>query len=71
MCVSRLVTFSDIASIKTATWVDAAIAKQVINGLDYEGNTNYDDALEKAKAAFTQTGAIAGGEECGLLLVGR
>ncbi|MFQ1846987.1 VWA domain-containing protein [Aeromonas veronii] len=64
----QLVTFSDIASIKTATWVDAAIAKQVINGLDYEGNTNYDDALEKAKAAFTQTGAIAGAKNVAYFL---
>ncbi|WP_429222027.1 immunoglobulin-like domain-containing protein, partial [Aeromonas veronii] len=64
----QLVTFSDIASIKTATWVDAAIAKQVINGLDYEGNTNYDDALEKAKAAFAQTGAIAGAKNVAYFL---
>ncbi|WED77626.1 retention module-containing protein [Aeromonas allosaccharophila] len=64
----QLVTFSDSASIKTATWVDAAIAKQVINGLDYDGNTNYDDALEKAKAAFTQTGAIAGAKNVAYFL---
>ncbi|HEH9419622.1 TPA: VWA domain-containing protein, partial [Aeromonas sobria] len=64
----QLVTFSDSASIKTATWVDVAIAKQVINGLDYKGNTNYDDALEKAKAAFTQTGAIAGAKNVAYFL---
>ncbi|WP_421331793.1 VWA domain-containing protein [Aeromonas veronii] len=64
----QLVTFSDSASIKTVTWVDAAIAKQVINGLDYRGNTNYDDALEKAKAAFTQTGAIAGAKNVAYFL---
>ncbi|MEH8119910.1 VWA domain-containing protein [Aeromonas allosaccharophila] len=64
----QLVTFSDSASIKTVTWVDAAIAKQVINGLDYRGNTNYDDALEKAKAAFIQTGAIAGAKNVAYFL---
>ncbi|WP_421202380.1 immunoglobulin-like domain-containing protein [Aeromonas enteropelogenes] len=64
----QLVTFSDRASIETVTWVDATIAKQVINSLRYGGNTNYDDALEKAKQAFTQTGAIPGAKNVAYFL---
>ncbi|SMA50477.1 hypothetical protein EHSB41UT_04288 [Parendozoicomonas haliclonae] len=55
----KLVMFESVAFSPQNVWVDAATAKAFINGLDDlygDGGTDFDDALEEAKAAFLQSG---------------
>lgn len=54
----NLVTFNNNAENPTSLWVDTATAKEIINSLTANGETNYDDAIQEAIAAFNDTGKL-------------
>ncbi|QDC44384.1 retention module-containing protein [Methylophilus medardicus] len=60
-----IVTFSDNASQKTASWVTVGEAKVVLAGLTTLSGTNYDAALSGAQSAFNAGGRIVGGQNVG------
>ena len=54
----NLVTFNNNAENPTNLWVDTATAKEIINSLTADGETNYDDAIQQAIDAFNDTGKL-------------
>ncbi len=64
----RLVTFSSSSTIVGDQWMTADDVIAVINGLSAGGNTNYDAAINNAKAAFDDPGAIAGAQNISYFL---
>jgi hypothetical protein len=54
----NLVTFNNSAENPTSLWVDTATAKEIINSLTANGETNYDDAIQEAIDAFYDTGKL-------------
>ena len=59
----RLVTFSNTSETQGDSWVTAAQAKNLLDGLVANGNTNYDYALSQAQAAFaTAAGKLTGAQ---------
>ncbi len=54
----NLVTFNNGAENPTSFWVDTAKAKDIINSLSANGETNYDAALAEAMDAFAKIGKI-------------
>ena len=58
----RIVTFSDIANPSGLNWQDITNAEASILGLTAEGQTNYDEALTDAVAAFGSFGKLGGAQ---------
>jgi len=58
----NLVTFSWSGANPTNGWVSVDDAKTILLGLEADGNTNYDDALNDAINAFGQSGSIPGAQ---------
>ncbi|MGB3067580.1 MAG: VWA domain-containing protein [Ottowia sp.] len=57
----ELITFSSSGSVQ-GTWLTAAAAIQVVNGLSAGGGTQYDDALETAMTGFSSGGKLTGAQ---------
>ncbi len=56
----RLVTFSDTATVRGASWMSIADAKALLATLSAIGATDYDDAIAAAQTAFdTTTGRLS------------
>ncbi|WP_293995527.1 Calx-beta domain-containing protein [Sphaerotilus sp.] len=67
----RLVTFAGTGTATSigSTWLTAANAKQELNNLTQgDGDTDYDDALAVARAAFATSGKIATGQNVAYFL---
>ncbi|MCB1790961.1 MAG: retention module-containing protein, partial [Gammaproteobacteria bacterium] len=58
----RLVTFSSGAQEHGSDWLTVDEARVALAGLSATGATNYDAALDTARAAFTDPGAITGAQ---------
>ncbi|MCW5582721.1 MAG: VWA domain-containing protein, partial [Gammaproteobacteria bacterium] len=71
-----IVTFHSTAAVASGTWVDAATAKTIIEGLNYfnatqsmsSGYTNYDAALSQIQTAFNTGEKIAGAQNINYFL---
>ncbi len=64
----RIVTFSTNAAAQGGGWLTVDQAKTIINGLDADGSTNYDEALTDAIAAFATSGSIGGAQNVSYFL---